>query len=72
MQKNFFLTNQNWGGYNFICFEISFVLGKNLEEETQMKNTEENITIEWEVEEIEDESRVTAMFCFKNCDVNAN
>ena len=37
-----------------------------------MKNTEENITIEWEVEEIEDESRVTAMFCFKNCDVNAN
>ena len=37
-----------------------------------MTNVGESIEIEWEVEEIEDESRVTAMFCFKNCDVNQN
>lgn len=32
----------------------------------------ETIVVEWEIEEIEDESRVTAMYCFKSCDVNQN
>ena len=32
----------------------------------------ESIVIEWEIEEIEEESRVTAMYCFKNCGVNQN
>lgn len=32
----------------------------------------ESIVIEWEIEEIEEEARVTAMFCFKNCGVNQN
>ena len=36
-----------------------------------MKEHEE-IVIEWQVEEIEDDSRVTSMYCFKSCSVNQN
>lgn len=30
------------------------------------------IEISWDVEEIKDESRVAAMYCFKSCNVNQN
>ena len=30
------------------------------------------IVLTWEVETIEDEARVTAMYCFKSCSVNQN
>lgn len=30
----------------------------------------EKIIIEWNIEETADEARVTAMYCFKNCNVN--
>ena len=32
----------------------------------------ENILLTWNVMSIEDISRVTAMYCFKNCSVNEN
>lgn len=32
----------------------------------------DKIILEWETKEIKDESRVTAMYCFKACWVNAN
>jgi hypothetical protein len=30
----------------------------------------ELITLEWEVIETDDDSRIVAMYCFKNCDKN--
>lgn len=32
----------------------------------------ENIVLTWDVMSVEDTSRVTAMYCFKNCSVNNN
>lgn len=32
----------------------------------------EKIVLEWKTETIEDEARVTAMYCFKSCSVNQN
>jgi hypothetical protein len=32
----------------------------------------EKIILEWDVETVEDEARVTAMYCFKSCSVNEN
>ena len=32
----------------------------------------DKIVVEWEVEVIEDEARITTMYCFKSCDVNEN
>lgn len=31
---------------------------------------EKSIVVTWEVEELEDEARITAMYCFKSCSVN--
>lgn len=30
------------------------------------------IIIKWDVEDIEDTARITAMYCFKSCSVNEN
>lgn len=30
----------------------------------------DKIIIEWNVEEITDEARLTAMYCFKSCNIN--
>lgn len=37
-----------------------------------MENKENKIILEWEtkIEEVKDESRLTAMYCFKSCSVN--
>lgn len=32
----------------------------------------EKIVLKWEVQTVEDTSRVTAMYCFKTCSVNEN
>lgn len=32
----------------------------------------EKIVLEWDIVEIVDEARVTAMYCFKGCRVNEN
>ena len=39
-----------------------------------MENKENKIILEWEtkIEEVKDESRLTAMYCFKECCVNQN
>ena len=38
----------------------------------RMENKENKIILEWEtkIEEVKDESRLTAMYCFKSCSVN--
>lgn len=33
---------------------------------------QEKIVVEWEEEVVEDDSRVTAMYCFKSCSANEN
>lgn len=33
---------------------------------------QEKIIVEWEEEVVEDNSRVTAMYCFKSCSANEN
>lgn len=32
----------------------------------------EKIVLQWVVQPVEDTARVSAMFCFKNCNVNEN
>lgn len=32
----------------------------------------EKIVLQWDVQVVEDTARVTAMYCFKNCNVNEN
>lgn len=32
----------------------------------------EKIVLQWDVQAVEDTARVTAMYCFKNCNVNEN
>lgn len=33
---------------------------------------QEKITLEWDVQIIEDNARITATYCFKNCSANQN
>jgi hypothetical protein len=32
----------------------------------------EKIVLKWDVQPVEDTARITAMFCFKNCEKNEN
>lgn len=47
---------------------------RRIERWKMMEEKKDKIILEWEtkIEEVKDESRLTAMYCFKECCVNQN